>query len=46
MSAGIFEDMFSGVGGEYLYFTPNTNYSFGADVFKVLKEIMIGDLVS
>ena len=38
MSAGIFEDMFSGVGGEYLYFTPNTNYSFGVDVFKVFKR--------
>ncbi len=38
MSAGIFEDMFSGYGGEYLYFTPNTNYSFGVDVFKVFKR--------
>ena len=38
MSAGIFEDMFSGVGGEYLYFRPNTNYSFGVDVFKVFKR--------
>ena len=38
MSAGIFEDMFSGIGGEYLYFTPNTNYSFGIDVFKVFKR--------
>ena len=38
MSAGIFEDMFSGAGGEYLYFRPNTNYSFGIDVFKVFKR--------
>ena len=38
MSAGIFEDMFSGIGGEYLYFKPNTNYSFGIDVFKVFKR--------
>ena len=38
MSAGVFEDMFSGIGGEYLYFTPNTNYSFGVDVFKVFKR--------
>ena len=38
ISAGIFEDMFSGYGGEYLYFTPNTNYSFGVDVFKVFKR--------
>ena len=38
MSAGIFEDMFSGQGMEYLYFKPNTNYSFGIDVFKVRKR--------
>ena len=38
MSAGIFEDMFSGAGMEYLYFRPNTNYSFGIDVFKVRKR--------
>ncbi len=38
MSAGIFEDMFSGAGGEYLYFRPDTNYSFGVDVFKVFKR--------
>ena len=38
MSAGIFEDMFSGIGGEYLFFTPNTNYSFGVDIFKVFKR--------
>ena len=38
MSAGIFEDMFSGAGAEYLYFRPNTNYSFGIDIFKVRKR--------
>lgn len=38
MSAGIFEDMFSGAGMEYLYFKPDTNYSFGIDVFKVRKR--------
>ena len=38
MSAGIFEDMFSGAGMEYLYFKPNTNYSFGIDVFTVRKR--------
>ena len=38
MSAGIFEDMFSGAGGEYLYFRPDSNYSFGVDVFKVFKR--------
>ena len=38
MSAGIFEDMFSGAGIEYLYFKPDTNYAFGIDVFKVRKR--------
>ena len=38
MSAGIFEDMFSGAGMEYLYFRPNDNYAFGVDVFKVHKR--------
>ena len=38
MSAGIFEDMFSGAGMEYLYFKPNTNYAFGLDVFNVRKR--------
>tara|TARA_B100000886_G_scaffold148536_2_gene100990 strand:+ start:1462 stop:3435 length:1974 start_codon:yes stop_codon:yes gene_type:complete len=37
-SAGIFEDMFSGAGMEYLYFKPDTNYAFGIDVFKVRKR--------
>ena len=35
ISGGIFEDMFSGVGFEYLYFKQNTNYSFGLEAFKV-----------
>tara|TARA_B100000575_G_scaffold88263_1_gene69810 strand:+ start:722 stop:2701 length:1980 start_codon:yes stop_codon:yes gene_type:complete len=38
MSAGIFEDMFSGAGMEYLYFRPNLNYAFGIDIFKVRKR--------
>ena len=38
MSAGIFEDMFSGAGMEYLYFKPDTNYAFGVDIFKVRKR--------
>ncbi|MDA9866917.1 YjbH domain-containing protein [Gammaproteobacteria bacterium] len=38
MSAGIFEDMFSGAGMEYLYFKPNMNYSFGIDIFTVRKR--------
>ena len=38
VSAGIFEDMFSGAGAEYLYFKPDTNYAFGVDIFKVRKR--------
>jgi hypothetical protein len=38
MSAGIFEDMFSGQGMEYLYFKPDINYAFGIDIFKVRKR--------
>jgi len=38
ISSGIFEDMFSGAGLEYLYFTPDINYAFGIDVFKVRKR--------
>ncbi len=38
ITGGILEDMFSGVGAEYLFFKPNTNYSFGAELFKVKKR--------
>ena len=37
-TSGILEDMFSGAGVEYLYFKPNTNYSFGLELFKVKKR--------
>ena len=37
-TGGILEDMFSGYGAEYLYFRPNTNYSFGIELFKVKKR--------
>ena len=37
-TAGILEDMFSGYGGEYLYFKPNSNYSFGFELFNVRKR--------
>ena len=37
-TAGILEDMFSGVGVEYLYFIPNTNFSLGAEIFNVRKR--------
>ena len=38
ITGGILEDMFSGYGAEYLYFEPNTNYSFGVELFKVKKR--------
>lgn len=38
LSGGILEDMFSGVGMEYLFFKQNTNYSFGVELFKVKKR--------
>ncbi len=37
-TGGILEDMFSGVGFEYLYFKQNTNYAFGFEVFNVHKR--------
>tara|TARA_Y100001935_G_C17308472_1_gene514012 strand:- start:329 stop:2272 length:1944 start_codon:yes stop_codon:yes gene_type:complete len=38
MTGGILEDMFSGYGAEYLYFKPNSNYSFGLELFNVRKR--------
>ena len=38
ISAGIFEDMFSGYGFEYLYFKGNTNYAVGFELFDVRKR--------
>lgn len=38
LTAGILEDMFSGFGAEYLYFKPETNFSFGVELFKVRKR--------
>ena len=37
-TGGILEDMFSGIGGEYLYFKPNKNFSYGVEFFKVKKR--------
>jgi len=37
-SAGILEEMFSGIGFEYLFFKPNQNYAFGFEVFDVKKR--------
>ncbi len=38
VTGGVLENMFSGLGAEYLYFEPNSNYSFGIELFKVKKR--------
>jgi hypothetical protein len=37
-TAGILEEMYSGVGFEYLYFENNANYAFGFEAFEVRKR--------
>ena len=37
-TGGILEEMFSGVGFEYLYFQHNKNYAFGFELFDVVKR--------
>ena len=37
-TGGVLEDMFSGIGMEYLYFKQNTNYAFGVEIFNVKKR--------
>lgn len=37
-TGGILEDMFSGVGMEYLFFEQKSNYSFGVELFHVRKR--------
>ena len=37
-SAGILEEMFMGVGFEYLYFKPETNFAAGFEIFNVKKR--------
>ena len=37
-TGGILEDMFSGYGGEYLYFKNNSNFAIGFEVFNVKKR--------
>ena len=37
-TAGILEDMYTGLGFEYLYFNPNLNYAVGFEVFDVIKR--------
>ena len=38
ISAGILEEMFSGIGFEYLYFKQDSNYAFGFEIFDVTKR--------
>ena len=38
LTGGIFEDMFSGIGAEYLYFKQDTNFALGFEVFSITKR--------
>lgn len=38
VTGGILEEMFSGIGVEYLYFDPFTNYAIGYELFNVTKR--------
>ena len=38
LSAGILEDMFSGIGLEYLFFKQKSNYAMGFELFEVVKR--------
>ena len=38
VTAGILEEMFSGIGFEYLYFKQDSNYAFGFEIFNVTKR--------
>ena len=38
VSAGLFEEMFSGAGLEYLYFPSDKNYAVGFEIFEVVKR--------
>ena len=38
LTGGILEDMFIGIGGEYLYFEHGKNYAFGVEIFNVKKR--------
>tara|TARA_B100000965_G_C19584376_1_gene755038 strand:+ start:435 stop:2396 length:1962 start_codon:yes stop_codon:yes gene_type:complete len=46
-TAGILEEMFNGIGFEYLYFKQDSNYAIGFEVFEVKKrdyEMRLGSL--
>ena len=38
LTAGILEEMFNGIGFEYLYFEEDSNYAIGFEVFEVKKR--------
>tara|TARA_Y100000739_G_C20604436_1_gene464790 strand:- start:262 stop:2220 length:1959 start_codon:yes stop_codon:yes gene_type:complete len=38
LTGGILEEMFSGIGTEYLHFKNNSNYAFGFEIFQVQKR--------
>jgi hypothetical protein len=38
ITAGILEEMFSGIGFEYLYFKQDSNYAIGFEIFDVVKR--------
>ena len=38
LSAGILEEMFNGIGFEYLYFKQDANYALGFEIFDVTKR--------
>lgn len=38
ITAGVLEEMFSGYGGEYMYFKNNSNFAIGFEVFNVKKR--------
>ena len=47
LTAGILEEMFNGIGFEYLYFKQDSNYAIGFEVFEVKKrdyEMRFGSL--
>ena len=39
LTAGVLEEMFSGYGGEYLYFKNNSNFAAGFEVFNVKERL-------
>ena len=38
LSAGIFEEMYNGIGFEYLYFPPDKNFAVGFETFQIYKR--------